>query len=90
MPLIPEKFEIFKKLTEGKRRLFGCYLYNFGEKCRATAKAVTWQLDWYREKILRGEAEGVVLRTNTMADLDYEEYDAAIEWMEKHGDEIIK
>lgn len=90
VPLIPEKFEIFKKLTEGKRRLFGCYLYNFGEKCRATAKAVTWQLDWYREKILRGEAEGVVLRTNTMADLDYEEYDAAIEWMEKHGDEIIK
>ncbi len=90
VPLIPEKFEIFKKLTEGKRRLFGCYLYNFGEKCRATAKAVTWQLDWYREKILCGEAEGVVLHTNTMADLDYEEYDAAIEWMEKHGDEIIK
>jgi len=30
-----------------------------------------------------------VLHTNTMADLDYPAYDAAIEWMNKHGDEEI-
>ena len=89
VPLIPEKFEIFKQLTEKQRRMFGCYLYNFGEKCQATGTAVTWQLDWYREKLLAGEAEGVVLHTNTMADLDYEAYDAAIAWMQKHGDEEI-
>ena len=53
----------------------------------ATAKAVKWQLDFYRERILAGEAEGVVLHTNTMADMDYEAYDAAIEWLEEHGDE---
>ena len=89
VPLIPEKFEILKKLTPNNRRMFGCYLYNFGEAKQATGKAVKWQLDWYREKILAGEAEGVVLHTNTMADLDYEAYDAAIEWMQQHGDEEI-
>lgn len=89
VPLIPEKFEIFKKMTRNKRRMFGCYLYNFGEEKQATAEAVKWQLDWYRERILAGEAEGVVLHTNTMADLDYPAYDAAIEWMELHGDEEI-
>lgn len=89
VPLIPEKFEIFKRLTPNNRRMFGCYLYNFGEHKQATGKAVKWQLDWYREKILSKEAEGVVLHTNTMADLDYEAYDAACEWMDKHGDEII-
>ncbi len=89
VPLIPEKFEIFKKMTPNQRKMFGCYLYNFGENKQATADAVTWQLDWYREKLLAGEAEGVVLHTNTMADLDYEAYDAAIAWMQKHGDEII-
>ncbi len=89
VPLIPEKFEIFKKLTPNNRRMFGCYLYNFGERKQATGEAVTWQLDWYREKILAGEAEGVVLHTNTMADLDYEAYDAAIRWMNEHGDEEI-
>ena len=87
--LIPEKFEKFKKITPNKRRMFGCYLWNFGERKEATAEKVKWQLDWYRERILAGEAEGVVLHTNTMADLDLEAYDAAIEWMNEHGDEII-
>ena len=89
VPLIPEKYEFFKKMTKNQRRMFGCYLWNFGESKPATAEAVKWQLDWYREKILAGEAEGVVLHTNTMADLDLEAYDAAIAWMEAHGDEEI-
>ncbi len=89
VPLIPEKFEIFKKQTPDTRRMFGCYLYNFGENKQATGEAVKWQLDFYREKIMAGEAEGVVLHTNTMADLDYEAYDACMEWMAEHGDEEI-
>jgi len=89
VPLIPEKWELFKKLTPNNRRMFGCYLYNFGEAKQATGAAVKWQLDWYREKLLAGEAEGIVLHTNTMADLDYEAYDVACEWMALHGDEIV-
>ncbi|MBQ5746835.1 MAG: hypothetical protein IIV81_02735 [Clostridia bacterium] len=89
VPLIPEKFEVFKKMTPDCRRMFGCYLYNFGEKKQATGKAVKWQLDFYLDKIKKGEAEGIVFHTNTMADLDYEAYDAAVEWMDEHGDEEI-
>jgi hypothetical protein len=69
--------------------MFGCYLWNFGEKKQATREAVKWQLDWYRERIMAGEAEGVVFHTNTMADLDYDAYNAAVEWMEEHGDEVV-
>ena len=89
VPLIPEKFELFKKMTENKRRMVGVYLYNFGEHKQATGEMVKWQLDFWREKLLAGEIEGIVLHTNTMADLDYEAYDAAIEWMDAHGDEKI-
>jgi hypothetical protein len=85
--LIDAKFELFKQMTAGKRRMLGCYLYNFGENRQATGAAVRWQLDRYREMIRAGEAEGVVLHTNTMADLDYEAYDVAIDWMRVHGDE---
>ena len=53
------------------------------------AQAVIWQLNWYRERIIAGEAEGVVLHTNTMADLDMDAYNAAIEWMDEHGEEDI-
>jgi len=89
VPQIPEKWEQFKALTDGKRRMFGCYLWDFGGAKGATRDAVKWQLDFYREQILKGDAEGVVLHTNTMADLDYDVYDAAVEWMEKHGEEDI-
>lgn len=89
VPLIPEKFEIFKKMTPYNRKMFGCYLYNFGEKKQATGEAVKWQLDYYREQILTGEAEGIVFHTNTMADLDYEAYDVARRWIREHGDEPL-
>ena len=89
VPLIPEKYEIFKKLTPTQRRMFGCYLWNFGEEKQATGAAVKYQLDFYLEKIKAGEAEGIVFHTNTMADLDYESYDAALEWMEAHGDDEV-
>lgn len=86
---IPEKWEIFKKMTPTNRRMFGCYLFNFGEGKKATGEAVKWQLDWYLEKLLAKEAEGIVLHTNTMADLDYEAYDAALAWMAEHADDEI-
>jgi len=86
---IPEKWEIFKDLTKDRRRMFGCYLWDFGGQKEATREAVLWQLDWYREKIIAGEAEGVVLHTNTMADLDYDAYDAVLEWMAQHEEEDI-
>jgi hypothetical protein len=86
--LIPEKWEIFKTMAK-KRRMFGCYLWNFGESKPATREAVLWQLDFYREKILLGEAEGAVLHTNVMADADLDSFDAAREWMKLHGDEEV-
>lgn len=86
---IPGKFAAFKELTKGKRRMVGCYLWNFGEKKAATGAAVKKQLDWYRQWLMDGEIEGVVLHTNTMADLDLEAYDVAVAWMQEHGDEQL-
>ena len=90
VPLIPEKFEVFKKMTEGKRRMAGCYLYNFGENTTATSEAVLWQLNFWKEKLISGEIEGIVLHTNTMGDLDLEAYDTARLWMQQNGDEELK
>ena len=38
---------------------------------------------------MKGEAEGVVFHTNTMADLDLEAYDVACEFMDAHGDDEV-
>ena len=87
--LIETKWPKFKELTPNNRRLFGCYLWNFGEKKPATSEAVKWQLEFYYDKIMKGEAEGIIFHTNTMADLDLEAYDTAIEWLKKHGDDEL-
>ena len=87
--LIEQKFEKLKKLAPDCRFMLGCYLYNFGEKKEATADAVIYQLDLFRKKLIAGEAEGIVLHTNTMADMDFEAYDAALSWLSEHGDEEI-
>ena len=89
IPRIPEKFEIFKRLTPHSRRMFGCYLYDFDGAKPSTPALVKWQLDFYYERIMKGEAEGIVFHTNTMADLDHPAYDVACAWLCEHGDEAI-
>lgn len=89
IPVIPEKFEILKKLTPNIRRMFGCYLYDFHLSKPSTPDLVKWQLDYYYEQIKKGDAEGIVFHTNTMADLDLEAYDVACKWLDEHGDEEI-
>ena len=84
-----EKYKKFKEMTKGKRKMLGLYLYNFGEEKKATAKAVKWQLERYSELLKAGEVEGIVLHTNTMADLDHESYDACMEWLAVHADDEI-
>ncbi len=84
-----EKYAKFKQMTANKRRMLGLYLYNFGENRQATAKMAAWQLERYSELLRKGEIEGIVLHTNTMADLDYEAYDVETKWMSEHGDEEI-
>ena len=87
--LFDEKFAAFQTIVQDKRRMLGLYLWNFGERREATAEAVIWQLDRYSQLLKNGDVEGIVLHTNTMADLDYAAYDAAITWMAEHGDEAI-
>jgi hypothetical protein len=84
-----EKFKKFKEITEGKRRMLGLYLYNFGEHKKATGPAVQWQFDRYYELLKAGEIEGIVLHTNTMADLDHESYEVATKWLAIHADDEI-
>lgn len=84
-----ERYKLYKEKTEGKKRMLGLYLYNFGEHKKATAKAVEWQLERYYELLLSGEIQGICFHTNTMADLDHDAYKVCCEWLEKHKNDIV-
>jgi len=88
-----DKFESnygkFLALTPEKRRMLGCYLYDYGTSTQVPAQKIVWQLDRYTECIKKGEAEGIIFCSNTVADLGFEAVAAAKEWIAKHGDTEI-
>ena len=88
-----EKFEenyakIRQKCT-GKRLLLGCYLYDYGNHKQLTKEQMEFQLNRYAEAIKKGEAEGMILLSNTVADLGFEAVEFTKQWIAEHGDELV-
>lgn len=84
-----EKYKWFREHTEGKKRMLGLYIYDFGDHKQADPEVVRWQLDRYAELLRAGEIDGIVLHTNAMADCDYPAFKVVHEWMKEHGDEEL-
>lgn len=84
-----ENFARLKQVAPDKKILLGCYLYNYGECKEMTAAQMTYQLEQYARKLRAKEAEGVILLSNNVVDLDYESVEYAREWLCRYGDEDL-
>jgi len=84
--------DIYLELSEGKKRMVGCYLYDFGPMAPATGKVVVQQLDRLKGMVKDGTIEGVILHTNAVVAKEGEPYEAVqacVKWMNENGDEVI-
>ncbi len=85
--------DIFLKVARDKKRLVGCYIYDFGAAAPATSKAVIYQLEKAREMIKNGDIGGVILHTNAVVaapgEEPYEAVETCVSWMKENGDEEI-
>ena len=81
----------FFALSEGKKRLIGCYVWDFGAEKEATAKAVLTQLNNESKLIKDGLIDGVIIHTNSVFGTNppLEAVDACQDWMREHGDEPV-
>ena len=75
--------------TPGKRRLAGCYMWNYGESKPLSNKEMQDQLDCYYRWIKKGDIEGIVLCSNCIADIGLEAVDITRRWLDKVGEEEI-
>ena len=75
--------------TPGKRRLAGCYMWNYGEGKPLSNKEMQDQLDCYYRHIKNGDIEGIVLCSNCIADIGLEGVDITRRWLDKVGEEEI-
>ena len=81
---------ILKKICPGKPILAGCYIYNYGDACPLDMDTMRYQMDLYRSLLLKGEIEGVIVCSNTVADCGLEAPEYLRKWLIQHGDEPIE
>lgn len=76
-------------LTPGKRRMLGCYMWNYGDGKALTVAEIRMQCEKYHEWIKAGKAEGIIFCSNCCADLGLEAVEWVRRWIKDFGDEEI-
>jgi hypothetical protein len=89
LAILDENMAKFIKNTPGKRRLAGCYMFNYGECRPLTNQEMQDQLDCYYRRIKKGDIEGIVLCSNCIADLGLEAVEITQRWLNTVGEEEI-
>ncbi len=79
----------FLENSVGKKRLVGCYLFNFGGNCPANPSLVTYQLECNKLLIKRKEIDGLILHNNALGGMNLKAYEAAKKWMDENKNEAI-
>ena len=86
----PEEYhktlKIFFDKTPDKKRLLGCYLYDFGREKPCDPQLLKKELENDAILMKNGDIEGIILHTNAVSGFGFEGYDLAAKWMEENGD----
>jgi len=79
---------IFIEMTPGKKRLIGCYLYNYGLLRPADPEMVVYQLDHNLELMKQKEISGIVLHNNALGGFGLAAFGTAVNWVERNKEFI--
>ena len=84
-----ENYAEFLRQTQGKRRMLGCYLYDFSECHPLSKDTMEYQLNRYAKALKTGEVEGIIFCASPIIDMDLEAIDYTRKWIKEHGKEIF-
>ena len=73
--------------TPGKRRMAGCYLWNYGESKPMTVEQTEYQINKYHQWIKKGGLDGIIVVSNNLADIGLESSKWLKGWLSRTGDE---
>ncbi len=89
LQFLDENMKKFISKTPGKRRLAGCYMWNYREKKPFTIEEMKYQLDRYYYWIKEKQIEGIIFCSNCNADLGLEAVEYTRRWIQEVGNEVI-
>lgn len=82
---LDENMQKVLRRTPGRRRLAGCYMWNYGECRPMTVQQMEFQCGKYMEWMKRGWIEGIVFVSNCIFDIGLESVEWMRKWIEKEG-----
>ena len=76
--------------TPGKKRMTGCYIWNYGEGKPLTPDELKFECETYYEYLKAGKTEGIIFCSNCCADVGGPAIDFLRGWIREAGEEEIK
>ncbi len=75
--------------TPRKRRMTGCYIWNYGAGKPLSPEELEFECETYRDYIRQGKSEGIIFCSNTCADIGGPAVDFLRKWIKEVGEEDI-
>ena len=82
---LDRNFAQLKEMTPGKRRLAGCYMWDYGDSKPLTIKDMEFQCGRYLEWMKSGDIEGIIFCSNCIADIGLDTVEWTRKWIAETG-----
>jgi hypothetical protein len=86
---LESNFEKIMQLTPGKRRLAGCYMWNYGEQKPMTIEQMKHQCSIYYDWLQKGYIEGIIICSNCITDIGLDTVEWTKNWINEIGQKEI-
>jgi hypothetical protein len=86
---LEDNFERFVAVTPTKRRVLGCYMWNYGEEKPMPVRLMRHQCELGLAWLQEGKIEGLIFLASCICDLDIEAVEWTREWIAKVGDQPL-
>ena len=86
---LESNFEKMERLTPGKQRVLGCYMWNYGEREPMATTTMARQCEKGLEWLRQGRINGMIFLASCICDLELKSVEWTRRWIREVGDEEL-
>ena len=89
LTILEGSFAEFDNLLPAKRKVLGCYMWDFGAARPLPLESMKQQCELGRAWLLAGRIEGMIFLASPICDLELEAVEWTRQWIDQVGDELL-